>query len=295
MGLHVTGCRIWVDTGLNALADIRAGVGSVRRGLIALAAAATLAVSLGACATPPEDPEDRAAYEQTNDPLEPMNRTIFEFNLFFDSYILTPVAQAYELLPDLMRNSVRNFLRHLKSPVILANDLMQGEVDRAGETMGRFMFNTFAGAGFLDPASEAGVIYHEEDFGQTLAVWGVDSGPYLMLPFLGPSNIRDTGGILVDTYLDPITYWGENSSRDWPEYAGLMLGVTEAVDMRSRNYQQLRDLRETSLDFYATVRSLYRQQRKSLIENRDGADQPAPVPSMAGDDPSLAPQANLLD
>lgn len=259
-------------------------VGRSRRGMVALVAAGFLVVSLGACATPPADPEERAAYEQMHDPLEPMNRSIFDFNLFVDAYLLQPIAQTYELLPDLVRNGVRNFLRHLKSPVILANDLMQGEVDRAGQTMGRFMFNTFPGMGVLDLAGEASVPYHDEDFGQTLAVWGVEPGPYLMLPFLGPSTFRDTGGIVVDTYLDPVTYWGGNSSRDWPEYAGLMLGMAEAIDTRSRNYRQLEDLKETSLDFYATVRSLYRQQRKSLIENRDGVDQPAPVPAMAIED-----------
>ncbi|MEQ8603558.1 MAG: VacJ family lipoprotein [Marivibrio sp.] len=250
------------------------------RGLLAL----MLAMTAAACATPPDDPDERAAYEEVNDPLEPMNRTIFEFNMFVDEFLLRPVAKAYEFIfPDLVRNSVRNFLRNLKTPVILANDLMQGEVERAGDTAGRFIFNTLIGAGLFDPASEAGVAYHEEDFGQTLAVWGVDGGPYLMLPFLGPSNLRDTGGFVADRFLQPTTYWAENSSRDWAEYSGLILGVTEAVDMRSRNYRQLEDLQETSLDFYATVRSLYRQQREALIENRQDADQPAPMPSMSFD------------
>jgi len=258
-----------------------ATLGTVQRWLFRSLVVALLALSIGACATPPEDPEERAAYEQTNDPLEPLNRTIFDFNIFVDEYVLRPVAKAYEYLPDLVRNSVRNFLRNLKSPVILANDIMQGEVERAGDTMGRFMFNTMVGGGLFDPASDAGIPYHEEDFGQTLAVWGVESGPYLMLPILGPSTFRDTGGIVVDRFIDPITYWGENSSRDWPEYAGAILGFTNAIDMRSRNYRQVEDLQETSLDFYATVRSLYRQQRQSVIENSDAGDQPSPVPSMS--------------
>lgn len=250
------------------------------RGLLAV----MLAVSIAACATPPEDPDERAAYETVNDPLEPMNRVVFDFNLFVDEYVLRPVAKAYEFIfPNLVRDSVRNFVRHLKTPVILANDLLQGEVERAGDTMGRFMFNTIAGAGFFDPAAEAGVAYHEEDFGQTLAVWGVDSGPYLMLPFLGPSTFRDTGGMVADHFLKPTTYWADNSSRDWAEYSGLILAGTEAIDTRSRNYKQLEDLQETSLDFYATVRSLYRQQREALIENREDADQPAPMPSMSFD------------
>ncbi|MCR9221386.1 MAG: VacJ family lipoprotein [Alphaproteobacteria bacterium] len=249
-------------------------------------AAAVLVLGLAGCATPPDDPEARAAFQETNDPIEPVNRAIFEFNLFVDKTILRPVAQVYELvLPDLVRDGVRNFLRHLKTPVILANDLMQGEMERAGTTMGRFIFNTVAGIGFFDPAGEAGHPYHPEDFGQTLAVWGVGDGPYLMLPFLGPSNLRDAGGFVADRYLNPLTYWADNSERWVIENNAIILGVTEAVDMRSRNYRQLQDLEETSLDFYATVRSLYRQTRQSLIENRDpGSDETSPVPSMSLDE-----------
>jgi phospholipid-binding lipoprotein MlaA len=145
---------------------------------------------------------------------------------------------------------------------------MQGDIDRAGETMGRFIFNTVAGfGGVFDVAGEAGIEYHQEDFGQTLAVWGVEEGPYLMLPFIGPSSGRDAIGIIVDAGLDPLRWWGYNSDDFVIENNGLIRTVAEAVDTRSRNYKQLEDLEETSLDFYATVRSLYRQQRESLIRN----------------------------
>lgn len=226
--------------------------------------------AVAACATPPSDPDERAIYDETNDPLEPMNRAIFEFNVAVDKYILTPVARGYEfILPQLVRDSVRSFLRHLKTPVILANDLLQGETERAGETMGRFVFNSVMGIGGLfDPAGEATLAYHEEDFGQTLAVWGVDEGPYLMLPFFGPSNVRDGIGIhVVDHGLDPLSYVGYNSDTFIAEHNGMIRGVTEAVDTRSRNWRDVRELEESSLDFYAAVRSLYRQQRQKLITN----------------------------
>lgn len=239
-----------------------------------------LAFGVAACATAPTDPVDRQIYDEANDPMQPLNSAIFEFNLAVDKAVLRPVARLYEfLLPDLVRDGVRNFLRHLKTPVILANDLMQGEVGRAGETAGRFMFNTVAGmGGFFDPATDAGVAYHDEDFGQTLAVWGVEEGPYLMLPILGPSSGRDFTGFIVDAGLDPMRWWGYNSDRTLVENNTTIRAVSEAVDARSRNYQQLEDLEKTSLDFYATVRSLYRQQRNSLIRN--GAPDEEALPDM---------------
>lgn len=245
--------------------------------------AATMLIGLvAACATPPTDPEERAVYEETNDPLEPLNRAIFDFNLVVDKAILRPVAQAYEwLLPQLVRDSVRSFVRHLKTPVILANDLLQGEVDRAGETAGRFVFNSLAGiGGIFDVAGEAGIPYHEEDFGQTLAVWGFDDGAFLMLPILGPSSVRDGFGMhVVDRGFDPLNYASYNSDRFVVEYNGPIRGFVEAVDTRSRNYRDLEELEESSLDFYAAVRSLYRQQRTKLISNGE-ADNSAVVPSL---------------
>lgn len=282
------------------------------QGSLRFVAALVLVGSIAACATPPQDPEDREAYEAANDPAQPVNEVIFEFNLIVDKVVLRPLARIYEfVLPDIARDGVRNFLNNLRTPVILANDLMQGEVDRAGETIGRFMINTATSGGVFDVAGEAGITFHEEDFGQTLAVWGADEGAYVMLPFLGPSNVRDAGGKIVDHVLDPLTWWGYNDD-DWiAEKQGLIRGVTQAVDARSRNYKQIEDLEATSLDFYATVRSLYRQQRENLIRN-GGKDQDAPMPGLGFDmndpmdDPletsaggsddrleSMGPQANL--
>ncbi len=243
----------------------------------------SLSFALTACATAPEDPVEREIYEQANDPAQPVNEAIFEFNMAVDRGILRPVAKAYEfVLPDLVRDGIRNFLRHLRTPVIAANDILQGEFARAGDTLGRFAFNTTMGlGGIFDPAGEAGVEFHEEDFGQTLAVWGVDEGPYLMLPLLGPSSGRDLVGLIVDTGLDPFQWWSYNSEKWVIENNSTIRAVATAIDTRSRNYQQIEDLEETSLDFYAAVRSLYRQQRNSLINNGSENDV---VPDIGFDD-----------
>ena len=226
---------------------------------------------MSGCATAPEnDPEALAAYKQTNDPLEPMNRYFFEVNYALDEIVLKPVAGWYYVaLPNPAQDSVRNFLRNLSTPVILANDVFQGETDRAGTTLMRFLVNsTFGIAGLFDVASEMGFPYHDEDFGQTMAVHGVDEGPYLVLPILGPSNPRDATGRVVDIFLDPLTYITVRSGIGDLPYA--RSGVT-AVDTRARNLKTLDEIREGSLDYYATIRSLYRQQRNDAIRNGEAS------------------------
>lgn len=247
-----------------------------------LLAGSLIALAVVGCATAPEDPVDREIYEEANDPARPFNEAVFEFNMAVDRGILRPLAKAYEfVLPDLVRDGVRNFLRHLRTPVILANDLLQGDIEGAGTTMGRFAFNTVAGfGGIFDVAGEAGVEFKEEDFGQTLAVWGVEEGPYLMLPFLGPSNARDFGGFIVDAALDPLRWWGYNSNEPILENNGIIRAGASAIDGRSRNYAQIEELEESSLDFYATVRSLYRQDRDNLIRNGEAGDDELPDMSM---------------
>jgi phospholipid-binding lipoprotein MlaA len=255
-----------------------------------------LAMGLAGCATAPTDPVEREIYDEANDPAQPLNEAIFDFNMALDKIIVRPIAKAYEfLLPELVRDSVRNFIRNLKTPVILANDLMQGETERAGQTMGRFLTNTLLGGGLFDVAGAAGIPYHEEDFGQTLAVWGVDEGPYMMLPFLGPSSPRAFAGFIVDAGLDPFRWWGYHSDRPVIEYNTVIRAGVELIDTRSRNYRQLESLEENSLDFYATVRSLYRQQRKSMILN--GMDDEESIPTIGYQESQpaegSAPQAAL--
>ncbi|CAN0593570.1 unnamed protein product, partial [Ectocarpus sp. 12 AP-2014] len=165
------------------------------------------------------------------------------------------------VLPEEVRDSVRNFMRNISSPVILANDLLQGEWDRAEATTTRFFVNTTIGlAGLFDVADDMGYEYHDEDFGQTLATYGAGEGMYLVLPFLGPSNIRDGAGLVVDSFLDPLTYVLSS------EAAIARRGIS-AVDTRSRNIEVVEDLKRDSIDYYARIRSLYRQRRESEISN----------------------------
>jgi len=249
---------------------------SFRRPFVSICAHATAmgaaALVIAGCATAPVgDPEAMAAYEEANDPLEPMNRYFFEVNYALDELFLKPIAGWYYIaLPNPAQDGVRNFLRNLSSPVILANDLFQGEASRAGTTLVRFLVNSTIGiAGFIDVASEMGFVYHDEDFGQTLAVAGADEGPYLVLPLLGPSNPRDGFGRIVDVFLDPLTYIAPgNESLEALMYA--RAGAT-AVDSRARNLKTLDEVREGSLDYYATIRSLYRQQRDDAIRNGEGS------------------------
>jgi phospholipid-binding lipoprotein MlaA len=249
--------------------------------LSTLAALALGALVITGCATMPSDPEARAAYLEASDPLEPLNRAIFSFNLGLDKAVLRPLAAAYNtVLPDPVRDGVRNFLNNLRTPIVLANDVLQGEIGRAGETVGRFLLNSTIGVGGLfDIATELGFEFHDEDFGQTLAVWGVGEGPYLMLPILGPSNPRDAVGLVGEYFADPVVIWTTNTDREWILYT--RTGV-DAVDRRSRNVKTLEELERTSLDFYAAVRSLYRQRRMDEIRNGESGD-PVGIPSITFD------------
>jgi len=222
---------------------------------------------LAGCATPPSnDPEALEAYKEANDPLEPMNRYFFELNYAADELLFKPLAGWYYIaLPNFAQDGVRNVLRNVHSPVVLANDLFQGETDRAGVTVGRFLVNSTMGLGGLfDIASRMGLDYHDEDFGQTLAVAGVGEGPYLMLPLLGPSNPRDATSRVVDMLFDPLTYVGVFGGVD---NIGLGAALVEGVDTRARNLKTLDEIRKGSLDYYATIRSLYRQHRNDEINN----------------------------
>jgi phospholipid-binding lipoprotein MlaA len=250
---------------------------------------------LGGCAGIPSDPVDREAYYEANDSLEPLNRTIFDFNLALDRGVLKPVATVYrDALPATLRNGIRNFLNHLRTPIILANNLLQGDWPGAQVTIARFATNTLIGfGGFGDPASDMGAKFRDEDFGQTLAVWNVSEGPFLMLPLLGPSNPRDVVGLIVDTLSDPFGIWAGNTDNEKLVYAGTLL---RGIDKRSRHIKTLDDLEASSLDFYATIRSLYRQIREDSINNGESQDT-IPSPSLSfedDDDVVLGPRAELI-
>lgn len=253
-----------------------------RRLIMGTAIGLLLAVS--ACATPPTDPAARAEFDKTNDPLEPMNREILDFNLFMDRILIKPVAKTYRtVLPEFARNRMRNFLDNLNEPVIFINDGLQGEFSRAHTTFARFIFNTTFGVGGLwDRASGIGLEKQTGDFGQTLYSYGVPDGPYLVLPIFGPSNPRDTVGMVVDQYLDPFGYVARNNGS---KNSGLYRWVAEGVDERARNIENFDEIQKNAVDLYAQLRSLWRQKRAA--ELRHGEPAPAGSDEDLYQDPAL--------
>lgn len=210
-----------------------------------------------------------ALAQDESDPLEPLNRAVFNVNRVVDGLVIEPAARMYRMfLPRPVRTGVSNVLANASTPVILANDLLQGEWLRAHKTFGRFMLNTIAGfGGILDVATWAGMPEgHYEDFGQTLAVHGVPPGPYLVLPLFGPSNPRDAVGRVADIFFDPIALLA-------PTDASIGRTAAEGVSFREENIETIEELRRTSLDFYAATRTLARQLREAEIRN----GRPAPL------------------
>ncbi len=243
-----------------------------------IAGAALALMMLSACASVPEDPAARAAFEEENDPIEDFNRYIHELNFAFDQLVFRPIAGMYRTgVPARLRGAIRNFFDNLRAPVIFVNDLLQGEGERAGITLARFLTNSTLGlVGFIDSADMLfDLEFHDEDFGQTLAVWGAGEGFYLVLPLFGPSNPRDAIGLAVDSFLDP---WDTLLRAAGVEYGPPARTLLNAVDLRARNIDALDDILRTSIDYYATLRSLYRQRRADEISNGlPSALQPAPL------------------
>jgi len=234
--------------------------------------AVTLAVSglfvtHGAVAQQPAMAAAAPMPEDANDPYESTNRAIFGVNQDIDRTVLVPVANAYRAaLPGPIRDSVHDFLQNLNAPIIFANDVLQGQVGLAGETLGRFIVNTTLGVGgIVDVATKAGIPYHTNDLGITLATWGVQSGPYIMLPVLGPSNPRDLFGDVADGFGDPGNIVASDYHRLWAVFTR---SAVSGIDERSRNIESLAEIERTSLDFYATIRSLARQRRAAQIRHQ---------------------------
>lgn len=224
------------------------GIGRI--GAVALAAAL-----LSACATT----------GSPRDPLQPLNRAIFEFNETFDQALLKPVAQGYRaVLPEVVRSGVTNFYSNIEDLWIAANNLLQGKPENALQDVMRVAINTVIGlGGLIDVASDAGLEKHNEDFGQTLGRWGVGSGPYLVLPFLGPSTLRDAVGLVgVDTAADPVWNARHVSTRN-TLYSG------RSVNARANALDTVRVMEDAALDKYRFVRDSYLQRRRSLIYDGD--------------------------
>jgi phospholipid-binding lipoprotein MlaA len=235
-------------------------------------------MAVSACATPPTDPVARAEFDKTNDPFEPTNRKILDFNLFLDRILIKPVAEGYRwAVPEFGRNRMRNFLDNLGEPVIFINDSLQGEFSRANTTAGRFLFNsTFGIGGLWDQASKIGMEKQSGDFGQTLYSWGVPDGPYLVLPILGPSDPRDAIGLGVDSYMDPF-FWGLTVHYGATS-AGLYRWVATGIDERSRNIESFDEIQKNAIDLYAQLRSLWRQHCGTASPRRRKTKNSTPIP-----------------
>jgi phospholipid-binding lipoprotein MlaA len=199
------------------------------------------------------------------DPWEGFNRKIFGLNDAVDDAFFKPGAKAYRATtPKAGRRGLRRFLANLGSPSTFINDILQGEFGRAGKTLSRFAINSTIGAGgFADPAGQMGIEGHKEDFGQTLAVWGVDSGPYLVLPLFGPSSPRDAFGAVVGLGLQPLTYIRTPPAN----YARLSLAGANLLSARENALDPLAEIEANSLDYYASLRSFYTQARAREIRN----------------------------
>ena len=199
------------------------------------------------------------------DPLESLNRVLFFIGDGLDTMFLRPVAVAYTtFIPSPIRTGVSNFMSNVATPVTLGNDLLQGEWQRAGITTKRFIINSTIGlGGVVDYAAGQDLPRHTEDFGQTLAVHGVGSGPYIFVPILGPSTPRHLVGRVVDLFADPWTYILYNE--DIP--VRLVPKAIVASQARGEGDSALKSIRETSGDYYSSIKNLYSQSRRNAINN----------------------------
>lgn len=258
------------------------GYERLRRVLRAAAAAAALALAGGCATLPPNVGQD------PRDPWEAVNRNVFVFNQAFDADIMKPLAEHYALLPEFLKDCLSNMFSNLRGPSNVVNNTLQGKPAEAASDLGRFVVNTTIGlVGCFDVATPMGMPKSEEDFGQTLGVWGVESGPFMTLPFLGPSTVRDAVGILaVEPFLD-LNFYIDNAT---VEYSILAL---RAINLRAELLPTEKLIDQAALDRYAFIRDAYLQRRRYLIY--DGNPPREPDPDDDDDDdpppPAAAPAA----
>jgi len=231
----------------------------VNGGCARVALAMIVFSSLCACVTLPPNSK-----RSPQDPWESWNRGVYKFNDALDRAVAKPVAQTYvKVVPQTVRNGVNHFFTNLNTPTVLVNDVLQGKLVAAANDLGRFVLNSTVGlAGILDPATDAGLARNDEDFGQTLGKWGVHAGPFVELPILGPSDLRDAPARVVDSYTNPRQYIKNN-------YVKYGLYLPDFVDRRA-SLLPLDSTLQTVYDPYAFVRDAYLQRRAYLVS--DGKD-----------------------
>jgi phospholipid-binding lipoprotein MlaA len=221
-----------------------------------------LSAGCSTTSTPPPDPDAI----KVSDPLENMNRFFFRLNQRLDQKAARPAAQVYkETVPQRARSGLHNVLDNLGGPVTVANDLLQVQFENAAIAAGRFLVNTTVGvAGIFDVATDWGMPGRNRDFGETMGTYGVPPGPYLVLPLRGSTDVRDFAGNFVDGYATPLRY----VRYDGREYVGWMKSTISSMDNRATNLVTYRDIERASVDYYATMRTLYLERRARLIEDR---------------------------
>ena len=221
--------------------------------------------ALSGCATLPASEQS-----EPDDPLEPLNRAVFDANTALDDALIRPLAEAYRaVVPPFVRDRVRSVLDNLAEPRIFANDLLQGRPEAAGTTFARFAINTVAGVGgMFDVATGQGYARQTGDFGQTLYRWGFADGPYLVLLFFGPSNVRDALGLGVDLFTTPpaLVLTGHTGT-----IINFAVGTVDGMDLRARNIETLDEIKASALDYYAHLKSITRQRRAAQLREASGA------------------------
>lgn len=205
------------------------------------------------------------------DPLEDINRGIFFVNEFLDMVLIEPVGKIYkDLLPESLRISIGYALRNLSEPIVFVNNILQGNLEQARVTFWRLILNSTLGVGGLfDVSTSLGFPYKKEDFGLTLASWGVCSGPYIVLPVLGPSSLRDSIGRIGDFSFDPINWWAIFDNQIFYSYTR---SGAQIIDAKSDAITLMDELKKDSVDYYATIRAWYLERRKALAKGNQGME-----------------------
>lgn len=227
-------------------------------------------LGLAACSTVGSENVPTQVTAPAEDPFEGLNKFSFTANKVMDRYMMRPISSGYrKIVPQQARYGIRNILRNLMEPWTAINEILQLDFSEAGHTTARFIVNSTVGiAGLFDPAKKMGLDRHEEDLGQTLAVWGVPPGPYIMLPFFGPSNARDTFGLGVDFLVEPVSTIAHNHGYHIEAYSRTFM---EGLDFRARNHDIITEFIEKDHG-YIRFKSFYEQTRAYEIRN----GQPAP-------------------
>ena len=213
-------------------------------------------------------PGSGISYDKIYDPIEPINRAVLSFNFFIDDVAIRPIVKTYKFIaPEPVEKGVSNFFSNLKEPIRTVSFIFQGEFYKSFNSIGRFTINTLTSLGTFDLASRVGMEKNETDFGITLAKGGISSGPYIVIPIIGPSNLRDFSGDVIEYFVDPISNNVPNR-----EYVAIGNGLSERIDID----EQLDKVRDSSSDRYEMIKSIYYQNRNAQLEEEYIQNLPVP-------------------